>query len=82
MYDKFGFDVPVTYEALDSLLRQSMDLPEGELVNVYIENDRDIVCFRYRRPDGSEFRVGQAGEYPKRTGIVTYQDISPVKIFK
>lgn len=84
---KYGFDVPITFEALDSILRLNFNIPEGEPINVFVDQEREIISVRYRTNEKDGFRVGQAGEYPKRigeerSGLLTAEDIKNIRIFK
>lgn len=79
---KYGFDVPITYEALDNILRRNINMPSGMLAAVYVDVERELVYLRYRTEKRSGYGVGEAGEYPKNAGsIVTLTDLSPIKIF-
>lgn len=69
---KRGFAVPLTYEALEGILRNSFDLPSGDLVDVAINRERDIVTFKFR---GGTIVIGEAGEYPHRPSLVTSHDL-------
>ena len=71
---KHGFKVPITYEALDSILRHHFaNLPPGTVRNIYVDYEHEIVCVKY---DANNPRVGEAGEWPSRaTSLVTKQDV-------
>lgn len=72
--NKFGYIVPVTFEGAEAMLRQYVtDLPPGDLVDIFVDRERDIVTFKYRCQEGSDDsfnvpRVGQGGSYPHRGG--------------
>ena len=70
---KHGFKVPITFEALDSILRQHFaNIPTGTVRSVYIDHEREIVCVKY---DANNPSVGEAGEWPSRiAGLVTTED--------
>lgn len=78
--DKYGFKATFTAEAIETILRQVGDMPEGEMVRMEVDQERLLVSFYFRseKPCQNEFgelrqpcpgRVGQAGEYPERWEI-------------
>lgn len=75
--DKYGFRVSISDAALDTILREQMDLPKGKMVRVSVDQERMIINFYYdgEAPGVDEegdpeqpccARIGEGGEYPSR----------------
>lgn len=74
--DKYGFKVCLTAEALDSILRKKLNLPQGKIVRFNLDSERMILDIYYDSKMPGTFngkvkqpcpgRIAQAGEYPQR----------------
>lgn len=75
--DKYGFVVSTTDQALDAVLRQTFDLPEGRLVRIAVDQERMIINFYYDSEQPKTYnggkvkmpcagKIAQGGEYPHR----------------
>jgi hypothetical protein len=64
VYEKRGFKVTLTAEALDVLLRRNLVLDDGEPIRMFVDQERMILTIIYRNDEGPV--IAQAGEYPER----------------
>lgn len=79
--NKSGFEIPITFEAIDALLRQHGQFEEGNLVGIYVDHDRDTLILRYHTEQKTGFVVGEACEYRRISGLITKKEILPILIF-
>lgn len=74
--DKYGFQIVITAEALDEILRTKFKMPAGEIARMFIDPERNILSVIYisqvwdaEVSEPRADRVGQAGEYPVRCEV-------------
>lgn len=70
--DKYGFQIVLSAEALDELLRKHFNMPEGEVSRLVVNGERNMlqVIYRSDRPrPGDKYvagRIPEVGEIPHR----------------
>ena len=61
---KHGFKFEITFEALDSVIRNFFgDIPEGQIASMWIDQEKGIAGIKYLTGESGP-KVGEASEFP------------------
>lgn len=68
---KWGFCISMASDALDAVLRDKLDMPEGDIVRMELDVERMILTVFYDSPEGTKGagRIGASSEYPERARL-------------